>query len=281
MRIRVLSDLHLEFQDWCPPDVEADLVVLAGDIHSGARGVEWARRRFPFLPILYVPGNHEFYGRDMQDTLSDLQKAGRRFAVHVLDGRGVMIGGVRFLGATLWTDFALHGADARSLRRAMSDARYGMSDFSVIRHGARGIFQPEHARAMHLEQVCWIRERLTDDFRGPAVLVSHHLPHPRSIHRKYWGSTLNPSFASDLSHLMGPPIALWIHGHTHESCDYVEGGTRIVCNPRGYGPFELNAAFDPILTVEVDPLRPRRGSPGWIEPPGPSEGDAIRSIQAA
>lgn len=122
---------------------------------------------------------------------------------------------------------------------------------------------------MHGEQVGWISEKLQDDFPGPTILVSHHLPHPRSIHRKYQGSPLNPSFASDLSRLMGSPVALWIHGHTHESCDYFEGGTRVVCNPRGYGPFELNAAFDPILTIEVDrsPIIPLRRHPEHIEPP--------------
>lgn len=255
VKIRVLSDLHLEFHDWNPPDAAADVIVLAGDIHSGTRGVEWARRQFPAVPILYVPGNHEFYGSDMHEALSDLQKMGRRFGVDVLHGRGVAIGGARFLGATLWTDFALNGADAQSIARAMSDAKRGMTDFTLIRHGPRGLFRPEHARAMHLEQARWIREILAEEFPGPTVLVTHHLPHPRSIHRKYWGSPLNPSFASDLSHLMGAPVAAWIHGHTHESCDYVEGGTRVVCNPRGYGPFELNAAFDPVLTIDIDPIR--------------------------
>ena len=281
MKIRILSDLHLEFQDWNPPDAEADIVVLAGDIHAGTRGVEWARRQFPLIPILYVPGNHEFYGQEIQETLADLQKAGRRFGVDVLHGRGVAIGGVRFLGATLWTDFALHGADVASLHRAMSDAKYGMNDFGIIRHGTHGLFRPEHARAMHLEQVSWIRERLADEFHGPTVLVTHHLPHPRSIHRKYWGSKLNPAFASDLSPLMGPPIALWVHGHTHDSCDYVAGSTRVVCNPRGYGPFELNATFDPILTIQVDrtPRNPLEREPGRIDPP-PAEDGHIRAVAA-
>ena len=163
----------------------------------------------------------------------------------------------------------------------MTDAKYGMSDFSLIRHGAQGLFRPEHARALHLEQLCWIHERLGDEFSGPTVAVSHHLPHPRSIHRKYWGSRLNPSFASDLSRLLGPPIAVWIHGHTHESCDYLESGTRIVCNPRGYGPFELNAAFDPVLTIEIDPLSPLQRAPGWIEPPPPGEDHGARCAGAA
>lgn len=282
MKIRILSDLHLEFQEWAPPDAQADVIVLAGDIHTGTRGVEWARRQFPVTPVVYVPGNHEFYGRDMQQTLSELQKTGRRFGVDVLHGRGAIIGGVRFLGATLWTDYALHGANHQSLRRAMSDAKYGMSDFGIVRNGTHGLFRPEHARAMHLEQVCWIRESLADGFHGPTVMVTHHLPHPRSIHRKYWGSPLNPSFASDLSCLMGPPVALWIHGHTHESCDYIEEGTQVVCNPRGYAPFELNAAFDPVLTIEIDasPFEPMQRAPGRIEPPTSGERNRIQCAEA-
>ena len=281
MKIRVLSDLHLEFQDWLPPAVEADIVVLAGDIHSGSRGIEWARRQFPLSPVLYVPGNHESYGRDIRQVIPDLQRAGRRFGVDVLHGRGVVIGGIRFLGATLWTDFALNGSDPQSIARAMHEAKYGMSDFSVIRHEPHGLFRPEHARAMHLEQRRWIGERLAEEFPGPTILITHHLPHPRSIHRKYWGSALNPSFASDLSDLMGPPIAAWIHGHTHESCDYVEQGTRVLCNPRGYGPFDLNAAFDPILTIEIDPLSPLQREPGWIEPPPPADDGRVRRAEAA
>ena len=280
MKIRILSDIHLEFQDWNPPDAEADIVVLAGDIHSGTRGVEWARRHFPVIPILYVPGNHEFYGRDLQETVGALQRAGRRFGVDVLCGRGVVIGGLRFLGATLWTDYALHGTDVESIARAMSDAKYGMSDFGVIRHGAHGLFRPEHARTIHLEQLCWIQERLADGFSGPTILVTHHLPHPRSIHRKFRGSSLNPSFASDLSHLLGPPVAMWIHGHTHESCDYIEGGTRVVCNPRGYGPFELNRAFDPILTIEIDG-QPHHPSRRPLGDPRLPEGDRIRLAEVA
>jgi len=101
MKIRVLSDLHLEFQQWIAPKADADVVVLAGDIDVGIHGVEWARSSFPLNPIVYVPGNHEFYGGHMQDLLEELIVQGRRMGVDVLDGRGIVIGGVRFLGVTL------------------------------------------------------------------------------------------------------------------------------------------------------------------------------------
>ena len=122
MRIRVLSDLHLEFKDWNPPKVDADVIVLAGDIHVGVKGIAWARQSFPSIPIVYVPGNHEFYGEHVHDMTQELVTEGRRLGVEVLVGRSIVIGGVRFLGATLWTDFALGGTDPSSINRAMADS---------------------------------------------------------------------------------------------------------------------------------------------------------------
>jgi predicted phosphodiesterase len=258
MKIRILSDLHLEFHDWVPPKCEADVVILAGDIHVGINGIEWARRSFPLLPVLYIPGNHEFYGGNLQHLTEELYVRGRRLGVDVLDGRMVVIGGVRFLGATLWTDFALYGSDQRSIDRAMTAARFGMSDFHYIRHENR-TFQPEDARAINLKCVEWLRAKLADEFHGATVVVTHHLPLRQSIHARYAASELNPSFASDLSNLLGPSVSLWIHGHTHESFDYSVNGTRIVCNPRGYLPKEPNAGFDPLLTIDIP-------SPGFLKP---------------
>ncbi len=251
MRIRVLSDLHLEFKDWKPPKADADVVVLAGDIHVGVRGIEWARRSFPSIPIVYVPGNHEFYGEHIHDMTQDLITEGSRLGVDVLDGKGTVLSGVRFLGATLWTDFALRGTDPSSIDRAMAEAQFGMYDFHVIRCGDNRKFRPTDARAIHLAQVQWLRSQLAEEFVGTTVVATHHLPHRRSIHPKYKASDLNPGFASDLSNLMGPSVSLWIHGHTHESFDYVVNNTRVVCNPRGYAPMELNESFDPVLTVDA------------------------------
>jgi Icc-related predicted phosphoesterase len=130
----------------------------------------------------------------------------------------------------------------------MAAAQNGMSDFHLICYENR-TFRPADARAIHLERVQWLRTKLTDEFAGTTIVVTHHLPLPQSIHVKYGASDLNPSFASNLEDLMGSPVSLWIHGHTHESFDYVVNGTRIVCNPRGYLPMEPNAAFDPVFTL--------------------------------
>jgi predicted phosphodiesterase len=249
MKIRVLSDLHLEFYDWTPPAAEADVVVLAGDIHVGSRGLEWARKQFPTTPVIYVAGNHEFYGGQMSEVLAALREVADRLGVHLLEADELVLDDTRFLGATLWTDFALYGTGP-GLLRSMDVAKQGINDFRLIRRDG-GPFRPEHAREIHLAQVSWLEAKLNEVFDGPTVVITHYLPLRQSIHPRYAGDPFNPAFASDLARLVKPPVMLWIHGHTHESFDYVVDGTRIVCNPRGYLPMEPNSAFDPRFVVEV------------------------------
>jgi predicted phosphodiesterase len=253
VRIRVLSDLHLEFQDWTPPPVAADLVVLAGDIHNGSNGLPWARRHFADSHLIYVPGNHEFYGSEMETTLERLRRVAAAHDIALLDGDALEIDGVRFLGATLWTDFALHGSDPGAIARAQADARRGMVDYRKISLRGSGRLQPDDTRRIHLRQSAWLARELARPCDGPTVVITHHLPHMLSVHPRYEGDRLNPSFASDLSALVRAPVQLWIHGHTHESVDYRIDGTRVVCNPRGYLPQDPNPHFDPELVVAVTP----------------------------
>lgn len=42
----------------------------------------------------------------------------------------------------------------------------------------------------------------------------------------------------------------WFHGHTHDSCDYQFGRTRVLCNPFGY-PDAVNREFRGDLVVGV------------------------------
>src|SRR5262249_47582473 len=132
-RFRVFSDLHLEFSGWSPPPAPAEAILLAGDIAVGTHGIEWARRQFPGTPILYVPGNHEFYGAELPDALGALRSQARHCDVHFLDGDECVLGGTRFLGTTLWTDYALYGSEPAELDRAMADAAGEMNDFRMIK----------------------------------------------------------------------------------------------------------------------------------------------------
>jgi len=198
-----------------------------------------------------VPGNHEFFGSELAVQLRALRRAARAQDVHLLDGDAVLIDGVRFLGATLWTDFALYGDEPHTIEHAMAVAERGMVDYRVIRSRFATPLTPSDTRAIHLLQARWLARELSLPCEHATVVVTHHLPHPNSVHPRYAADPMNPAFASDLSALVRDPVRLWIHGHTHESMDYVTHGTRVVCNPRGYLPQEPNAAFDPGLVVEL------------------------------
>jgi len=228
MRIRILSDLHLEDAPFDPPAAEADVVVLAGDIHNGAAGVEWAKRTFT-QPVVFVAGNHEPFDAEFHATAAALRAAAAGSNVHVLDCGEAVIGGVRFLGCTLWTDFELYGAATRDA--AVEAMRRIAPDFRVIAFGARA-FAPDDWLALHRAHRAWLAERLAAPFAGATAVVTH-FPHPGSITPKFAGHPLNPAFASRLEPLVARS-ALWIHGHTHAASDYRVADSRVICNPRGY-----------------------------------------------
>ena len=253
MRLQVLSDIHLTGGAPPVPATRADLIVLAGDIARPPEAIAWAATLGK--PVLYVPGNHEFYGSSIESTLRELASRAAGTSVRVLDDDAVVVDGVRFLGSTLWTDFRLDG-DGEPRETAMREARRLVRDFSRIRaREADDVpFTPGQSVVRHRRHVAWLEARLAERHDGPTVVVTHHAPSRMSVHPRFAGSPLNGAFVSDLSRLSGGGRAgLWIHGHTHDSFDYDLDGTRVVCNPRGYAKDGVNEnpRFDPGLVVEV------------------------------
>jgi hypothetical protein len=251
VRLNILSDLHLSCGLPSPPDNDADVVILAGDIARPPEAIAWAGALGK--PVLYVAGNHEFYGGTPDGTLDALRRHANGTAVTVLDDDEVVIDGVRFLGTTLWTDFRLDG-DGPARELAMQEARLHMRDFTRIRSDDGTPFTPRHAADRFDRHADWLAARLRTPHDGPTVVVTHHAPSPGSVHPRFAGSPLNPCYASDAEHLLGSERAcLWIHGHMHDSFDYVRNGTRVVCNPRGYAVDGVNenGSFDPDLVIEV------------------------------
>jgi predicted phosphodiesterase len=247
MKLHLLSDIHLEFAPFAPPATDADLVILAGDIGLGPDAIEWAAVTFP-QPVIFVPGNHEYYGGHLKNTLVKMRRTAEGTQVRVLDGDGIIFGSVRFLGATLWTDFLL----TRNPLLAQHEAQARMTDYRRIRTAAYRCLRAPDTRRAHGVARGFLEKCLTEPFDGRTVVVTHHAPSERSIsQRSRVANHLNAAYASDLEPLMGPEVALWVHGHTHDSLDYRVGETRVVCNPRGYLPMEPNPDFDPGLVVEV------------------------------
>lgn len=261
MRIHVLSDLHLLCCPLEPAEVAGDVLVLAGDITDGRRETlfEFARNYLICKrPVLFVPGNHEFYGHLLARELKHLWRTCRRYGVELLYNRALTIGHVRFAGTTLWTDFALDSDPIRSMRFA----EYGMTDYTQIGHGRRKLAPPDTIR-MHKRALRFLERTFQEPHAGPTVVVTHHGPHPGSIHSRFAGHPLNPGFISDLSvQIARWAPACWIHGHVHNRFDYYVGQTRVVANPRGYvTQYRLPSgevvtrtehdAFNPTFVVEI------------------------------
>ncbi len=248
MRIHILSDLHLEFAPFQPQQVDAEVIVLAGDIHTGLNGIKWILQAFPERPVIYVLGNHEFYGQKLQKLIADIRELARDSNVRVLENGHVEIGNMVFLGATLWTDFCLNGEPII----AEVAAQMGMNDFRRIRVlPTYRRFRPRDARALHAESLAWLRRQTEEAAQKKVVVVTHHAPSPQSIPPVFRNDPLNPAFASNLERFIEICGArLWIHGHIHQRADYTIGGTRVIANPRGY-PTEPHIGFDPSLVIEV------------------------------
>jgi predicted phosphodiesterase len=253
VRLHVLSDLHLERSDALPappPARHADVHVLAGDIARGADGVRWAVDWAEGRRVLYLAGNHEFYGHGFPDLFGDLRAAARGTSVTILEDAETVIDGVRFLGCTLWSDFDFDGVGRREESMAICAAV--VNDYRVVRYPPeRRPLAPADTRAVHLISRSWLTDRLAAGHDGPTVVLTHHAPLIRGRPKRSLLRAVGGAFASDLSALMGGErAAIWVYGHTHRRADLNVDGTRVVSNPRGYTR-ELVPGFNPALLLEV------------------------------
>lgn len=258
MQIQLLSDLHLELQEFTIPDTQADVIVLAGDIHQGAAGVEWAGREGERLgkPIVYIPGNHEYYTAKLSDTEQSLREAARATGVYFLNNDSVVIENTLFLGTTLWTNYRAPAYG--SVEDAMAHCKRTMADHSLIYCGDRK-FRPEDALSLHEESVTWLRRELASrPLSLPTVVITHHAPSLQCSHPEFGRDLTSGAFISDLDDLVAK-ADLWLYGHTHSSFDQLIRGTRVVSNPRGY-PYERTFGFDPCKVVEAVREEPESGA---------------------
>lgn len=268
MKIRMVSDLHLEFDGPAQffklpelPDDKETVLILSGDIGLCAKISEIERfisyHAPKFRRVLYIPGNHEFYNNVYDNVIPALRNCVSEIPnAEFMEKRVLDIDGVRFIGATLWTDM-----DRENPGTIMS-SQMGMNDYHCITkeyyiEGSADVvrrrFTPEDSIVDHKIAKNFIFSTLANTpSQMKTVVFTHHLPSERSVHKMFMGSRVNGAYFSDLEREVEEfKPTLYIHGHTHYSFDYMLFDTRVVCNPRGYYGYELNPDFDPALVIEV------------------------------
>jgi predicted phosphodiesterase len=215
-----------------------DVLVLAGDITT-ARYYEALESVFKPLSkkyrhILYVPGNHEYYKSSPREVARNLAKLTKALPQVVIpENDTVVIAGQRFIAGSMW------------FRRdpAAEPNKRLMHDFQLIQD-----FEP-----WVYEQNAAFEKVLTSNVGKNDVVVTHHLPAFESVPARFARSAMNAFFVCDVApRVRERQPKLWIHGHSHDRCDYRIGKTRVVANPLGY-PNEVRSleAFEPGFQIQV------------------------------
>ncbi len=249
MKIQILSDLHLEFDEFTFEDVGADVVILAGDIHVKDKGVAWAINSIGNAPVLYVLGNHEFYGRAYPKHIGLLKDQAKGTNIHILENDVLSINGVNFFGCTLWTDYELFGDP----RITGYECEQIMTDFKKIRVSPKySKFRSVDVAAIHRQSLKWLTDQLETNHGKENIIITHHGPSALSLPKTYEREVSSASYVSNLNYLIEKySPSFWVHGHLHHSSNYQIGDCQIICNPRGY-PDERNPCFKPKLTVNAN-----------------------------
>ncbi len=280
VNIQLLSDLHLEVHPHFAPQPApgADLLVLAGDIGSYQAGSMLAERgnadfglaRFsPLLgwptPVLFVPGNHEYDGLDFDAAHARLREICERLGITWLEREVLVLGGVRFIGTTLWTDFdalapppnASGQHDMTELLRQREKA-FRAANFYLRKTAGTLGGQPllaNEVRALALQCQSWLRTALAQPFEGKTVVVTHFAPSLQSADPRYGLNAGTAGFCNALDDLVDQ-ADLWLHGHLHAPSHYVHQGAsrrcRVVANPLGYARKNEQAGFRGQMVVQID-----------------------------
>jgi Icc-related predicted phosphoesterase len=275
-----VTDIHLKISEAIgfakPFEVpDADVCVVAGDVTDRMlSGMEWVAKNIGSkMPVVMALGNHDFYGQDMPSARRKAFARAADLGIHLLDDSEAVVCGVRFVGGTLWTDFklfeSLSDPPLYFKEECMRAVRGELADYEEIyaNEVTGGVMArtltPRDTVRYHEQTVACIDDVLSRPFDGPTVVVTHHAPHPRSIHQRFLARPSSAAYASDLSWLIERhQPEFWLHGHVHDSFDYMIDDTRIICNPRGYGSFP-NHNFNASLVISVT----RRARPDWSVKP--------------
>jgi hypothetical protein len=271
VKIQLMSDLHLEGNPhFVPrPAPGAELLVLAGDIGSYQRGsrlhdsdfglARFSPRHGWPVPVLYVPGNHEYDLLDFDETHVRLRETCERLGITWLEREQHVLGDVRFVGTTLWADFdalllqpgqpePTLQDELKQRHKAYRAANYYLQKACAMRHGKPWLAEGWREHAL----VCqaWLREALAQPFAGTTVVVTHFAPSLRSTDPRYGVTPATAGFCNSLQDLLAR-AQYWLHGHLHCQHDYVEAGCRVVANTLGYASKGEQEGFRDQFVLEI------------------------------
>lgn len=261
MRLSLLSDTHHNFGDsseWPHPLPDHDVLILAGDISeytdrpSDLAEVLAHYRSRTDRPILYLPGNHEFYHQEYHRTLDRIAADTKRLDIELLHCRSVQYGDVAFHGCTLWSDFSLFGAEMADVYGLY--AEMSISDFRAIRYGDQP-FRRTDCADLHRKERAWLEKSLERSKAPHNVVITHFAPVAQCIAARFQGDRLNPYFIAECEDLVKQfEPDLWLYGHTHQPDDFILGKTRFINNARGYPLEDSGIDFEPEKIIEVGSL---------------------------
>lgn len=241
MKLHIMSDLHLEMRDWrefVEHDVPGgDVLILAGDI-TYLRFVDQAKPVFEafckkYNQVYYIPGNHEFYKSSVSQSLFILEAIEKIPNLVVLKAGSVFrVGEKRIIGGTMW----FKDDPLNYLYEAM------LNDFVLIKNLKPWVYN-ENKKFLDF---------LKTSMKYGDIVVTHHLPTSLSTPDRFKGSDIDRFFLCDVGDLIAErQPAIWIHGHTHDPCDYLVDKTRVYCNPLGYPHEGSNPNWKKLIEIDV------------------------------
>ncbi|MGV6943770.1 metallophosphoesterase [Sphingobacterium kyonggiense] len=248
MKIQIISDLHLEFGMSELSFDNADIVVLAGDINLGTKGIEWIQKKIKNKPVIYVLGNHEYYKGSYPKTLNKVKALAENSNVHLLEDSFIDIDGIRFHGCTLWTDFSIFGDPIHYgiiCQGSMNDYKMIKRDPSYSKMRTVDVFK------IHQASRLWLEQSLENSDMSKNIVVTHHAPSLQSVPEQYKNDPVTAAYASNMEEfILSHQPDFWIHGHIHTPSRYLIGKTEVICNPHGYID-EVYNGYEKELIVEV------------------------------
>lgn len=248
MKIQIISDLHQEFGMTELSFDNADIVVIAGDVNLGTKGIEWIKTKIINKPVIYVLGNHEYYKGSYPKTLNKIKKASENTSIHVLEDQFIDIDDVRFHGCTLWTDFSIFGDPMEYgiiCQSAMNDYKMIKRDPSYYKMRTLDIYK------IHQFSRLWLDSSLQNSDKSKNIVITHHAPTLRSVPEQSKNDPINAAYASGMQDfIIKHQPDFWIHGHIHTPAHYKIGKTEVICNPHGYID-EPHNGFEKELIIEL------------------------------